>query len=288
MMHRILVSGANGQLGRELQDVSSLNSHLEFNFFTSTDLDITKRNQVESVVETVKPTYIVNCAAYTAVDKAENEREKAFAVNAEAVLSLAEVSRSSGAKLIHISTDYVFDGTGTRPYTEDDPVHPLNVYGESKLMGERYAMRNDAVVLRTAWVYSVHGNNFLKTMLRVMNSRPEVRVVNDQFGTPTHAADIAATIIKIINCGKWMSGVFHFTNEGSISWFDFAQEIKRLSGSSCNIVPIPTEEYPTPAKRPAYTILDKTKIQATYGISLVPWQESLQQCMLRLSQMAGQ
>jgi dTDP-4-dehydrorhamnose reductase len=288
MMHRILVSGANGQLGRELQDVSSLNSPLEFHFFDSTDLDVTNRNQVENVVATVKPAYIVNCAAYTAVDKAENDREKAFAVNAEAVLSLAEVSRSSGAKLIHISTDYVFDGTGTRPYTEDDPVHPLNVYGESKLMGERYAMRNDAVVLRTAWVYSVHGNNFLKTMLRVMNSRPEVRVVNDQFGTPTHAADIAATIIKIINCGKWMSGVFHFTNEGSISWFDFAQEIKRLSGSSCNIVPIPTEEYPTPAKRPAYTILDKTKIQATYGISLVPWQESLQQCMLRLSRMAGQ
>jgi dTDP-4-dehydrorhamnose reductase len=285
-MATILITGANGQLGSEFRDVIAHYPQHHFHFYSRAELDIADAQSVQAVFEQVKPDVCVNCAAYTAVDKAETETEAAFAINATGTQNLATACAQYGARFIHISTDYVFDGTGTEPYGEIHPTSPVNAYGQSKLQGEVAALKAnpETIVIRTSWVYSAHGANFVKTMLRLMQSRPEISVVADQKGSPTYAADLAAAILQIIESGKWQGGIYHFSNEGVITWFEFAQAIKELSNAACTVHPITTQDYPTPAKRPAYSVMDKTKIQQTFGLQLKDWKESLQQCLAKLAQ----
>lgn len=281
---KILVTGANGQLGKSLQKTAALFSRFEFVFLSRKDLPIHHFKMVRDYFSVYRPEYLINCAAYTAVDRAEQEKDKAFQVNAEAVGVLAAVCKDQNCRLIHISTDYVFDGKATTPYTELFPPHPINVYGASKLEGEKQAMQlnPDAIIIRTSWLYSEYGKNFVRTMLKLMNEKKEIKVVNDQMGSPTYAADLAETILHIILSGNWIPGIYHFSNKGTISWYEFALAIKELTGSDCKINPIPTTEYPTPAKRPMYSVLDKTKIQLTFGIDLKDWRQSLENCLLNL------
>lgn len=283
-MKKILVIGSRGQLGNELQDLAKEYPSFRFSFYDVAEMDIVNKELVDEGIRTLKPDYLINCAAYTAVDKAETEKDLAFAINSDAVKNLALACKANGVKFMHISTDYVFDGTAQEPYREDNPVNPTNIYGLSKLKGEQQASRNDkdVIIIRTAWVYSTYGNNFVKTMLRLMKTKPEISVVADQEGSPTYAHDLAAAILHIISSGKWVPGIYHFTNEGVISWFDFAGEIKNLSGSSCIIHPITTEQYPTPATRPKYSVLDKTKIQQIFDVKLKSWKESLQKCLAKM------
>ena len=283
-MKKILVIGSSGQLGNELQDLAKEYPSFRFSFYDVAEMDIVNKELVDEGIRTLKPDYLINCAAYTAVDKAETEKDLAFAINSDAVKNLALACKANGVKFMHISTDYVFDGTAQEPYREDNPVNPTNIYGLSKLKGEQQASRNDkdVIIIRTAWVYSTYGNNFVKTMLRLMKTKPEISVVADQEGSPTYAHDLAAAILHIISSGKWVPGIYHFTNEGVISWFDFAGEIKNLSGSSCIIHPITTEQYPTPATRPKYSVLDKTKIQQTFDVKLKSWKESLRKCLAKM------
>ncbi len=283
-MKKIIVIGSHGQLGSELQELASSYPNYQFFFFDKVHLDIVVKEEVDKQIEEIKPDYLINCAAYTAVDKAETDASLAFAINSEAVRNLAEACTRNNVRFVHVSTDYVFDGKATQPYKETDPVQPANVYGQSKLKGEEEAVKAnpDVIILRTAWVYSTYGANFVKTMLRLMQSRPEIGVVADQYGTPTNAADLAEAIMQIIDGGKWVPGIYHFTNEGKITWYDFANEIKRLSNASCTVNAITTEQYPTPAKRPQYSVLDKTKIQQTFGIKLKDWRESLEKCIEKM------
>ncbi|RYF77686.1 MAG: dTDP-4-dehydrorhamnose reductase, partial [Chitinophagaceae bacterium] len=228
--------------------------------------------------------FVINCAAYTAVDKAESEREEAFQINATAVGALAAACSKQGTGFIHISTDYVFDGSRQTPFKEDDAVNPINVYGESKLAGEQAALQNNpqSIVIRTSWVYSSYGKNFVKTMMRLMSEKQIISVVNDQWGSPTYAVDLAKAILHIIESDEWRPGIYHFSNEGVISWFDFAKEIGSLVQTKCEIRPTITANFPTPAKRPAYSAMDKTKIQQQYKIALRPWQESLRECIRKM------
>ena len=283
-MAKILVTGANGQLGYELQQLSARFPQHQFRFCSRAELDVTDETQVQKEIETFAPDYCINCAAYTAVDKAETEIEAAFAGNATAPKNLALASKQRGAHFLHISTDYVFEGTATAPQNEEAPTAPVNQYGLSKLQGEKEVMatNTDAIIIRTSWVYSSHGANFVKTMMRLMPTKPELRVVADQFGSPTYAADLATAIMQIIESGKWQSGIYHYRNEGIISWADFAQAIKELIKSDCEVVRIPTTEYPTPAKRPLYTAMDISKIKAVYGITPPHWKDSLQICIAQL------
>jgi dTDP-4-dehydrorhamnose reductase len=230
------------------------------------------------------PAYLINCAAYTAVDRAEQEKDLAFQVNGEAVGVLAAICKENHTKFIHISTDYVFDGTATEPYKEDSPTNPQSVYGSSKLEGEKQAFEfnPDSIIIRTSWVYSEYGKNFVKTMVNLMKEKEEISVVNDQVGSPTYAADLAEIILQIVSSGKWIPGIYHFSNEGIISWFDFAVVIKELIGSHCKINPIPTYQYPTPAKRPAYSVLDTSKIRETFAVLLKNWKESVKACILNI------
>jgi dTDP-4-dehydrorhamnose reductase len=239
---------------------------------------------VENYFLGLKPQYCINCAAYTAVDKAESEQDMAMLVNREAVGNLAAVCKKFNTKLIHISTDYVFDGESETPYQPDDQTGPISIYGISKLKGEGLCLKEnaDAIIIRTAWVYSEFGNNFVKTMMRLMKDRPEIKVVNDQVGAPTYAADLAKAILDIINSGNWVSGIYHYSNKGKISWYDFAVAIKEMIGSSCIVHPIPTIDYPTPAKRPKFSLLDTSKITSKFGIQIPEWRESLRRCMTRL------
>jgi len=282
---RILVTGANGQLGKELREISTRYPDYEFVFLSREDLAIHHFDLVRNFFKTLKPAFCINCAAYTAVDKAEQEKDLAYLVNAEAVGVLAAVCREYAVKFIHISTDYVFDGSAAVPYKEEDAVNPLNVYGASKLKGEQEAGKYnpDVIILRTSWVYSAFGRNFVKTMMKLMGERDSLNVVSDQTGTPTYAADLAEVICEIIHSGKWVPGVYHFSNEGIISWFEFALAIKELTGSHCLVHPIPASQYPTPAARPAYSVLDKSKIRDVYGISLKDWKASLQVCLGKLA-----
>jgi dTDP-4-dehydrorhamnose reductase len=282
-MKKILVIGAKGQLGSELQELSK-NYPFHFFFYDVAEMDITNKGLVDQEIAKIKPDYLINCAAYTAVDKAEADKELAFAINAEAVKYLAQACTVNQVRFIHISTDYVFSGEGKEPYREEDVLDPINVYGQSKLKGEEEAVsgNKEAIIIRTAWVYSVYGNNFVKTMMRLLSSKAELNVVADQVGSPTYAHDLAEAIMQIISSGKWVPGVYHFTNDGIISWFEFANEIKNHSGFSCTINAIPTEQYPTPARRPRYSVLDKTKIQNTFGIKLKNWKESLKECLSKM------
>lgn len=283
-MKKILVIGSKGQLGNEFQVLAKEYTAYHFYFYDIAELDIVNVELVNKSIGELKPDYLINCAAYTAVDKAETESELAYAINSDAVRNLAVACSANAVKFIHISTDYVFDGEATEPYTEESVTNPASIYGLTKLKGEQEAIKNnkDVIIIRTAWVYSVYGHNFVKTMLLLMKTKTELNVVADQFGSPTYANDLAAAILHIISSGNWVAGIYHFTNEGVITWFDFATEIKNMSGSSCVINPITTAQYPTPAKRPSYSVLDKTKIQETFGTRLKNWKDSLQQCLNKM------
>ncbi|MBL0355725.1 MAG: dTDP-4-dehydrorhamnose reductase [Chitinophagaceae bacterium] len=281
----ILVTGANGQLGKEMQVIAAAYPAYRFLFVDRDELPI---DDAEAVKKYFTGHYIdacVNCAAYTAVDKAEAETAKASAVNGDAVGNLATVCRESNALFIHISTDYVFDGTETKPYKEDHRVNPVNAYGASKLKGEELALQNNpaSIIIRTSWVYSSFGNNFVKTMLRLMKERDNINVVADQWGCPTYAADIAAAIMQIIAADKKTGGIYNYSNSGIINWYQFAIVIKELSGSNCNVHPISSSQYPTPAKRPAYSVMDTSKIQRSFNVVIPGWEESLKKCLQLLT-----
>jgi dTDP-4-dehydrorhamnose reductase len=285
----IIVSGKNGQLGNELQDACRLSPQFSFQFFSSDELNISDKKSLEKIFSKYQPSYFINAAAYTAVDKAESEQELAYLVNAEAVGNIARACKMHNTKLIHLSTDYVFNGKSDQPYKEDDATDPINYYGYSKWMGEQLALENcaQAIIIRTSWVYSIYGHNFVKTMLRLMNERKEISVVNDQIGSPTYAKDIAEAILKIIGNGElsmvnFIPGVYHFSNEGTLSWYEFAKAIKEIKRLNCMVHPIPTSKYPTPAKRPAFSVMSKKKIQKTFGISLNNWKQSLEECLSKL------
>ena len=276
-MKSVLVTGANGQLGVALRNISDSFDGFEF-YFTDVDtLDICDKMQVEACVKLHRINMIVNCAAYTAVDKAEDDPELCMLINRDAVRNIGEVAVSVGAKVIHISTDYVFDGNGTRPYREDDATNPVSAYGAAKLAGEQALLSvcPDSVIIRTAWLYSETGSNFVKTMLSLGTERDRLSVVADQRGTPTYAADLADAIKSVLMAERFAPGIYHYTNEGVCTWYDFAVKIFELSGIKCAVNPLTTAEYPTRAKRPAYSVLDKSKIKSTYGIKIPEWESSL-------------
>jgi dTDP-4-dehydrorhamnose reductase len=279
---RILVTGANGQLGRELQALAPAFPQFDFLFFDRATLSIADPDAINTFFAREQPAYCINCAAYTAVDKAESEKESAFLINADAVGYLATACRNTGARLIHISTDYVFDGLSETPLREEDPTNPINTYGASKLEGERQALQHYAegtLIIRTSWVYSEFGNNFVRTMIRLMKERPSINVVSDQVGSPTYAADLASAILHILTAPSFIPGLYHYSNEGRISWYEFALAIREGIGSTCKVNPIPTAQYPTPAKRPRFSLLDKSLISATYHLIIPEWQASLVTCI---------
>lgn len=280
----ILVTGCNGQLGNEIQLLEKDNcQHVFFNTDVK-ELDITDQKAIEQFVNANDIDGIINCAAYTAVDKAESNEELCRKLNADAPGYLAAAVGKRGGWMVQISTDYVFDGTKHTPYVETDPTCPDSVYGRTKLEGERLVQQNcaNAMIVRTAWLYSIFGNNFVKTMIRLGKEKPELGVIFDQIGTPTYAHDLAVAIMTAVNQGI-VPGTYHFSNEGVISWYDFTKAIHRIAGiTTCHVRPIHTEEYPTPAKRPHYSVLDKTKIKATYNIEVPYWEESLAECISKL------
>ncbi len=277
----ILVTGCNGQLGKELQTIADQYPQFHFAFASREDLKLHHYGLVENFFIGSQPQYCINCAAYTAVDKAEGEKELAMLVNGEAVGNLAAICKKYHTKLIHISTDYVFDGESEAPYKEEEATNPINTYGKSKLLGEQLCMKENAesIIIRTSWVYSSFGNNFVKTMMRLMSERSEINVVSDQIGSPTYAADLATAILNILSSGKWESGIYHYSNEGKISWYEFAIAIKELIGSSCKVNAIATAQYPTAAKRPHYSLLNKDKIKTVFQIQIRDWKDSLEKCL---------
>lgn len=284
-MKKILVTGANGQLGRELQALAAQHPAFEFIFADRFVLPIGDPQAINDFFATHQPAWCINCAAYTAVDRAESDKENAFRINGDAPGWLANACRNTGTRLIHISTDYVFPGTSPVPLKENDTTGPINVYGASKLDGERRAIEqypDGVLIIRTAWVYSEYGNNFVKTMIRLMKERPSINVVADQIGSPTYAADLADAILHIVDAPRFIPGIYHYSDEGRISWYDFAVAIRDRIESACVVNPIPTSGFPTPATRPAFSLLDKTLIRHTYGLSIPEWQASLDVCLFRL------
>ena len=281
-MKKILIIGGNGQLGNCLNKlISEYALDYEFHFTDYDTLDITNQKQINEYFSEYEPHYCINVSAYTAVDLAEQEKEKAFAINAEGVRHLAEACTEKGIDLIHISTDYVFSGDTNIPYSEDDFTNPLSVYGASKLEGENLALENNpkTIIIRTSWLYSEFGKNFVKTMLNLFGSKDELNVVADQFGQPTNANDLAEVIMKIISTEEKEYGVFHFSNYPETTWFDFAKKIAELSKSKIKINPISTEQYPTPAKRPMRSTMCLDKIENSYNIEPKYWENSLEECM---------
>ncbi|MCL3852541.1 dTDP-4-dehydrorhamnose reductase [Parabacteroides sp. GYB001] len=286
-MKTILVTGANGQLGNSIRVLAG--QYPQYNFlFTDVDtLDITDPAAVKAAVKDNQVNYIINCAAYTAVDKAEDNEELCRRLNSFAVCVLGEAAREAGAKMIHVSTDYVFSGTGYCPYKETDGTRPVSVYGRTKLAGEEGLMEvcPDAVIIRTAWLYSEFGSNFVKTVLRLGKERDELGFVFDQVGTPTYAGDLAAAILSVVTAdekGAFVPGIYHYSNEGVCSWYDFTVKILQIAGIDCRIRPIETKDYPTKAVRPPYSVLNKNKIKETYGVAIPHWEASLRVCMGKL------
>lgn len=282
----ILVTGANGQLGREMQRLGAVSPE-NYIFTDVAELDITDTDAVRQAVAQTRAEVIVNCAAYTDVERAEEDEAMADRLNHLAAANLAAAAAAADATLIHVSTDYVFGGTAHTPYTEDAPTDPLGVYGRTKLAGEQAVAASGCkyLILRTAWLYSVHGRNFLKTMLRLTAEKEQLKVVFDQVGTPTYAGDLALAIFSIIEGRQYRGneGTYHFSDEGVCSWYDFAAEIAAAAGhDKCRIEPCRTSEFPTKAQRPAYSVLDKTKIKQTFGIEIPHWRESMLYCLKKL------
>lgn len=278
-MLRILVTGINGQLGSELKDLLANEETFDVNYLSRAKLALEKTEEIKSILSKFKPELIIHSAAYTAVDKAESETELADKVNHLASREIANYCKSNDCRLISISTDYVFNGNSSIALKENAEVDPINIYGKTKLLGEKAIEREcpDAIIIRTSWVYSTYGNNFVKTMIRLMSQKEEISVINDQIGSPTYAKDLAKAILKIIKSGKWISGIYHYSNAGEISWYDFAQEIKKIKGFGTKINAIPTKSYPTPAKRPKFSILDKSKIKENYSVEVPFWKNSLKE-----------
>lgn len=281
----ILVTGSNSQLAQCIADLSQeYSAEFNFHFKSKAELDITEASEIEKTFAETNFDYCINCAAYTAVDKAEDEEEKAYLINAEAVKYLAEACASNNTILIHISTDFVFDGKSKSPYVETDETNPLGVYGASKRLGETYIedSQADYVIVRTSWLYSEYGHNFLKTMLRLSESHNELHVVNDQIGSPTYAGNLAASILRILQHKKQVSGIFHYSDGGETSWFDFAKEIFKQKKLEVKVNPISSAEYESKAKRPSYSVLDTFKIKGTYGVDVPMWSKSLEKVISRL------
>lgn len=285
---KILVTGANGQLGSELRELSNKYADYDFTFTDVADLDITSVDALNAFFSKDKFDFVINCAAYTAVDAAESNQELAFRLNTTAIDLLVEMAGKYGFFLVQISTDYVFDGEKNNPYTEDDVPIPSSTYGKTKLEAERLIIYSDinAIVIRTAWLYSTYGKNYVKSMIKYGNERDEMNIVFDQVGTPTYARDLADTILAIVpqlqKKEKPYREIFHYTNEGVCSWFDFTKQIYNHEGINCKVNPIRTCDYPTPAQRPAYSVLDKTKIKKTFGIDIPYWTDSLDVMLKKL------
>ena len=283
---RILVTGSNGQLGSEMVALQPQETHHQWFNLDINELDITDKNAVEQFVVNNKIDGIINCAAYTNVDKAEEDVALCYKVNRDAPQYLAQAIEKVGGFIIHISTDYVFDGTNNIPYTEQDKPNPVTIYGKSKIEGEQYVCESckQHIIIRTAWVYSSYGKNFVKTMIKLGKEKPSLGVIFDQIGSPTYARDLAKAIITIVNQGI-IPGFYNFSNEGVISWYDFTKHIHQLANiTSCKVAPIHTADYPTLAQRPHFSVLDKTKIKNTYNIEIPYWRDSLEECIQLLEQ----
>ena len=277
----VLVTGAKGQLGWSLRTIAEDYPDLVFDYTDVEELDITNASALQAYFSGRTTDYVVNCAAYTAVDKAEEEVDKATLINVIAVKNLAQCADQFGFTLIHISTDYVFSGRHYRPYVEDDQPDPLSVYSRTKYAGEQAASSHcqKSIIIRTSWLYSEYGNNFLKTILRLADEREAIGIIDDQVGTPTYAADLAKALLEIIQQKYDQKSVFHFSNEGAASWYDFGVEIVRASGLQCSVNPIPTEAYPLPAARPYYSLMSKRKIKETFDLEIPHWRDSLLRCL---------
>ena len=287
---KVLITGSYGQLGSEIRDLASEYDNLECIFRDLPELDICDTEALTTIISDQHINAVINCAAYTAVDKAEKEEQIAQKVNSEGVLNLVDALKKVDGKLIHISTDYVFDGNHSQPYKESDPVSPVGVYGQTKRAGELAALNGsiDAIVIRTSWLYSVYGNNFVKTMLRLGNEKKSIQVVSDQRGTPTFAKDLAKTCLDILsNTGSTniskKGSLYHYSNEGVASWYDFATAIMELGSLDCKVRPIETKDYSTPAKRPHYSVLNKTKIKTDFNIEIPYWRDSLTNCIKKIN-----
>lgn len=283
----VLVTGSNGQLGWSLQQLfEEYKSKFDFLFATREQLNLLQTEHIKQFIEELNPNFVINCAAYTAVDKAETEQEVALKVNAMAVAEIAKACATINATLITISTDYVFDGNGTTPYKINHITNPLNYYGYTKWLGEKLALENhsNTIIIRTSWVYGEHGHNFVKTMLKLLKEKEEINVVNDQTGCPTYAPDLAKAIMKIISLKpeNKHTGIYHFSNTGNITWFNFASKIKEIAKLPCAINAVPSSAFPTPAKRPTYSVMDTTEITKDFEIEIAAWQTSLIQCITNL------
>ena len=278
---KLLITGAYGQLGNERRVALARYSHLDSVFTDVDTLDITDKIALEAFVVLHKPDVLVNCAAYTAVDKAEDDEALCYKINCDAVRNLGEVAHAHGMTILHISTDYVFDGTSHVPYTEDIPVSPTNVYGKSKLAGEQALLQvcPNAIIIRTSWLYSGFGNNFVKTMLKLGSERDNLNVIFDQIGTPTYAADLADSMLQIIDSGKFAPGIYHFSNEGVCSWYDFTKMIFKLAQISCEVLPIESKEYAVRTPRPHYSVLNKSKLKSTFNQTIPYWVDGLERCL---------
>lgn len=290
----VLVTGGNGQLGNELKKLTGrMNLPFRFIFTDVNDLNVTDQEKVAAFVRDYRICYIIHCAAYTAVDKAEMDPETAYLINGDAVEYIAVAAKQEGARVIHISTDFVFDGMSEKPYTESAQPHPLSVYGKSKLKGEEalQAVGGEWMIIRTSWLYSKYAHNFVKTMIGLMKEKERLTIVNDQRGTPTYAADLAEMIVHILQFSEeteWKKGIYHFSNKGETTWFDFAREIKRLTGlNRCELVPVSTQEYGAIAPRPNYSVMDVSKICAAFNVEIPTWEDALQRCIVDLGKLEG-